>query len=83
MSYGADLDDLVRRSGTQMHKILKGAPPGDIPIERVNLRTAKALGVTIPDSGFTACGRGSRVTMKMCKPRSWIRSPSVVEVCSM
>ena len=57
ISYGANYADAFRRAAVLMDKILKGAKPADIPVEQptkfelvINLKTAKQMGLTIPDS---------------------------------
>jgi putative ABC transport system substrate-binding protein len=57
LSYGVDPVDIFRRAGTYADRILRGATPGDLPVQFptkyemvVNLKTAKSLGLTVPQS---------------------------------
>jgi putative ABC transport system substrate-binding protein len=64
MSYGTDFIDLFRRSALVVDKVLKGAQPADLPVEQptkfelvINMKTAKALGLTIQPSLLSRADR--------------------------
>jgi len=64
LSYGPDEDDLFRRSASYIDRILKGEKPADLPVQQplkyelvINLQTAKALGLTVPNTLLTSAGK--------------------------
>jgi putative ABC transport system substrate-binding protein len=64
LSYGANVADSSRRAAHYVDRIIKGANPGDLPVEQtttvelvVNLKTARALGITIPPSVLVRADR--------------------------
>ena len=68
LSYGPDLADICRQAARFVDKIVKGAKPGDLPVEQptkfmllIILRTAKALGLTLPASLLGRADEGNRV----------------------
>ena len=69
MSYGPNFSDLFRRAAEHVDRILRGAKPSNIPIEQptkfdlvINLKTAKALGLSVPQTLLAARRRGDRMT---------------------
>jgi putative ABC transport system substrate-binding protein len=64
VTYSANTPDLFRRSATYVDRILKGAKPGDLPVEQatsfdlvVNLKAARAIGLTVPQSLLLRAGQ--------------------------
>jgi hypothetical protein len=77
LSYGPNWTDLFRRAAEQVDKMLRGAKPTDIPVEQptkfdliINLKTAKALGLTVPPS-VLARRRGDRVGSRRLPVMAW------------
>jgi putative ABC transport system substrate-binding protein len=64
LSYGPDVEDDFRRSASYIDRILKGGKPADLPVQEplkyelvINLRTAKALGLTVPNTLLTSAAK--------------------------
>ena len=85
MSYGIDVAALGHRVADMVGQILKGAKPGEIPIFQptkfelvINLKTAKALGLTVPADAARARRRGDRMSApgKLVRSSRWKSGPS-------